>query len=259
MKIALTYREDARAWIGSFGIHLAILLLMLLFHVSDEATLPEWIEVAWGNYGSAVTPSSASVRPGSSGASASADPSRNPVKLPERQLPRELDEPLTLPKPEKKISTELPKPEKRDADRISTGEKDRGVGIGTGEKEAIVTPGSGQKPGESDDPRATGGEGQDVGAAVSYSVEWAGGGTRRLLSGGPPEYPAGVNVEAQIKIQAIVEPDGSVRGMQPLQKGNAALENAAMTKMRLWRFEPLSPTRSQIDQTCLVTFNFRLE
>jgi outer membrane biosynthesis protein TonB len=68
-----------------------------------------------------------------------------------------------------------------------------------------------------------------------------------------------VNVEAQIKIQTVVLPDGSVKAVQPLQKGNTKLEEVAMKELRFWRFEPLRRPQPQIEQTCIVTFLFRLK
>ena len=78
------------------------------------------------------------------------------------------------------------------------------------------------------------------------------------MSGKLPDYPAGVNLEAQIKIRAVVLPDGRVKSVQPIQKANTRLEEAALKEVRFWKFDPLSSTISQIDQTCTITFNFLL-
>jgi hypothetical protein len=105
-----------------------------------------------------------------------------------------------------------------------------------------------------DDERLGGGDGGTFG----YSMSWLDGGVRRKISGALPKYPSGVNVEAQIDILAVVAPDGSVKSVQPAQKGNSKLENAAMRELRYWKFEPLRFSVPQIDQTCVVTFNFKL-
>ncbi len=97
------------------------------------------------------------------------------------------------------------------------------------------------------------------GGAFGYSMNWLNGGVRRKLRGALPTYPPGANVEAQIDILAIVTPDGSVKSVQPAQKGNSRLEDAAMGKLRYWKFEPLRSSVPQIDQTCVVTFNFKLK
>jgi TonB family protein len=90
------------------------------------------------------------------------------------------------------------------------------------------------------------------------AMEWSGGGMRRKLSGALPAFPAGESNEAQIRIQAVVTPEGRVESVRPVQKGNARMESAAMKEVRAWTFEPLPPGVAQRNQTCLITFNFRL-
>jgi TonB family protein len=90
------------------------------------------------------------------------------------------------------------------------------------------------------------------------AMEWTGGGTRRKLSGALPGYPAGESNEAQIRLEAVVTPEGKVRNVRPVQKANARMENVAMRAVGLWTFESLPPGVVQRDQTCLITFNFRL-
>jgi len=101
--------------------------------------------------------------------------------------------------------------------------------------------------------------GSGLGDSFGYSMSWLRGGTRRKLSGNLPKYPRGVNVEAQISILTVVSPDGSVKSVQPVQKANTQLENAAMKELRYWKFEPLRPSAPQVDQNCVVTFNFKLK
>ena len=82
---------------------------------------------------------------------------------------------------------------------------------------------------------------------------------RRKLSGALPRYPAGVNTGGQVQILAFVQPDGTVKSVQPMQKVNARLEEAAMKAVRSWKFETLPPTLAQADQTCTITFQFKLK
>jgi TonB family protein len=100
------------------------------------------------------------------------------------------------------------------------------------------------------------GDGEDGGG---YSMKWLQGTTRRKISGELPKYPAGTNVTAQVKILATVLPDGTVRSVQPVQKADRALEDAAMKTIRLWKFEPLGASMSQVEQSCVVTFYFKLK
>jgi len=115
--------------------------------------------------------------------------------------------------------------------------------------------------GEGDNGGGQGGDADRFGNGNSngFSMSWLRGGVRRKLSGDLPKYPPGVNVEAQVSILAVVSPDGSVKSVQPSQKANSRLENAAMKDLRYWRFEPLRSSAPQIDQTCIVTFNFKLK
>jgi TonB family protein len=89
-------------------------------------------------------------------------------------------------------------------------------------------------------------------------MQWSDGGTRRKISGALPEYPRGANVEARITLGAVVLPDGTIKSLKPLQKGNTRLEEAAMKEVRLWRFEPLKSSVPQREQACSIAFNFRL-
>jgi hypothetical protein len=118
-----------------------------------------------------------------------------------------------------------------------------GNGLGTGTGQGIGGPGN---------------KGTGLGGYPGFSIDWGGGGTRKLVRFNVPKYPSGVNVEAQIKILATVLPDGSIKSLRPMQKGNTALENAAMNEARLWQFESLKPTQPQQEQTCVITFNFEL-
>lgn len=94
---------------------------------------------------------------------------------------------------------------------------------------------------------------------INAQVDWADGISRRLISGEMPVYPPGVNVEALIRVETVVEPGGRVKSVRPILKGNPMLEEEAMRKVLLWRFEPLGSRTIQRDQICRVTFNFRLQ
>lgn len=103
------------------------------------------------------------------------------------------------------------------------------------------------------------GDGSGGGNGLGYSMTWMGGGMRRKIAGELPNYPDGVKDGAQIKIFAVVMPDGSVKSVQPAQKANTKLEDVAMKEIRLWRFEPLRSNQPQIEQSCVVTFLFTLK
>lgn len=187
----------------------------------------------------------------------SISPAKRTVQLPERTFSGP-DEILPVPRTRKLDVEEKPLQQRAQYASSGRGTKDRGAGFGLGSKEKAVTPGAGEFAGDVADPRASGLSGGDVGSSVSVSMQWSDGGTRKKLSGELPEYPQGANVEAQIKIETVVMPNGSVRGLKPAQKGNTKLEEAAMSAVRLWKFEPLRKSSPQKDQTCVVIFNFLL-
>ncbi|MFN0157547.1 MAG: hypothetical protein ACKVRP_05675, partial [Bacteroidota bacterium] len=227
-------KDNIRGWIGSITLHLVLALILFLWQVQTTSSEPEYIEVSWGSISNA--PTMTSPRQGTAGsqggAIASVLPSRRATDLPERTFAGP-DDILTVPSA-RKLDVEDPasKNKLHIADN-SKGQKDRNTGLGTGRKENFTTPGSSEFAGDVADPLASGVSGNDVGSSVSVSMVWSDGGTRKKLSGGLPEYPEGVNVEAQIKIEATVQPDGSVKGLRPAQKGNTKLEDAAMKEVRL--------------------------
>ncbi len=252
-------RDNIRGWIGSLALHALLALILFLWQVQTTSSEPEYIEVSWGSI--STKPTVTPPRQGTAGSEGSTvrtvQSGKKAMDLPERTFSGP-DEVLTVPSARKLDADDPPV---RNAPRLaenSKGQKDRNTGLGTGRKENFTTPGSGEHGGDIADPLASGVAGNDVGNSVSVSMVWGDGGTRRKLSGALPEYPDGVNVEAQIKIEAKVLPDGSVKGLKPVQKGNTKLEDAAMKEARLWRFEPLKKSSPQRDQVCVITFNFRL-
>jgi TonB family protein len=97
------------------------------------------------------------------------------------------------------------------------------------------------------------------GGGAGYSLQWGQGLVRRKLSGALPKYPTGVNTGGQVQILALVQPNGVVKSVQPMQKVNARLEEAAMNAVRYWKFEALPTTLEQMEQTCTITFQFKLK
>ena len=133
-----------------------------------------------------------------------------------------------------------------------SGEPPSGVdhsGIGSSSKPSAGTTPYGLGSGEN-------GEGEGGGG---FSLQWLHGMTRRKLSGELPKYPQGATVSAQVRILTTVFPDGTVRSVQPQQKANSLLEEAAMNAIRFWKFEPLVASLPQVEQTCIITFSFKLK
>lgn len=252
-------QDNIRAWVGSILLHVLLCVSLLLWEVGRTTAEPEFIELSWGAVAkvSPPVPPRAGL-PGSEGAVSTPAAGSRVVDLPERKFPP-ADEVIRVPDASKMEAEERPAPKRGRVPATAQGTKDRGAGAGVGSRERFASPGIGEHAGAVADPLATGPAGSDAGSSVSVSMTWSDGGTRKKVSGDLPEYPEGVRIEAQIRIEAVVLPDGSVKSLKPAQKGNTKLEEAAMKAVRLWRFEPLRRSAPQRDQLCTITFNFRLQ
>jgi TonB family protein len=253
--------EDIRGWLGSLLFHVLIAGMLFLWQVNVTTGEPEYIEVSWGTVTPAVSSSPARpVLPGSDAGSASPSFSTpRTMDLPERKFPPADDDILRVPAGRKMDVESVPS---RSRERIAgsgLAQKDRGVGSGVGSKDRFTTPGRGAYAAAVAEPRFEALPGDGAGSGISMSMTWSDGGSRKKISGDLPEYPAGVNVETQIRIETVVLPDGNVRSLKPAQKGNTKLEDAAMKAVRVWRFEPLRRSSPQREQVCTIVFNFRLK
>ena len=98
------------------------------------------------------------------------------------------------------------------------------------------------------------GTGTEEEAAAPYDIE----GLDRDPERAPlPQYAEKVN--ARIRIQITVNPEGRIVRRVPLLKGNPKLEAAVMDALQQWRFNALPPGAPQENQTGVITFTFRLE
>lgn len=251
-------REEKKGWVGSLIFHLVLAIVLFVIRVDETRTEPEFVEMSWGKL-SNVTVSAAPSSPPSSAAVPVKRKERVqkvPVNLPERTPGFDEKDPPLPPTRKSLVEEEYsPAGATRSSD-AARGKSAAGSGLGTEEKRLAMN-GKGES-GKAPGPSLTGGEGTDVGKSVGYSMQWGDGGTRRLLSGELPQYPEGVSVEAQIRLEAVVTPGGKVRTIRPVQKGNKKLEDAALNQVRNWLFEPLAPGVRQADQLCVITFNFVL-
>ncbi len=259
-------RETRAGWLTSIVVHGILLFVFLLVSIPEIVQKQDFIEVIWG------APSLAAERepaPAASEPSASPPPSTviskkqpaskkqsQPVILPERRM-TDLSEETFREQRGEKLETPMQGASKPAPLQGGIGEREGAAGQQAGERDRpdpSTVPGSsaGKAPG-------TGSLGEGVAKGVAFSIQWTQGGSRRKISGDLPKYPEGVNVQAQIKILAVVLPDGSVQSAQPAQKGNTRLEEVAMKEVRFWKFEPLRTSQPQLEQSCIVTFLFTLQ
>lgn len=260
-------RETMTGWISSLLVHGLLILIFMAVSIPEIVENQEFIEVIWGSPAvstpapepvvqSAPSPADASPSTAVIEKKSAVQKPSQPVYLPERRLEHPQEESLPSQRTEKLGVTEQGVTRDR-TQRGGVGDRETNTGTNRGEREQPGT--TGTLPGSSiGPPSGTTGPGGDLDRGVSFSIQWMQGGTRRKISGDLPKYPAGTNVEAQIKILTVVLPDGNVKSAQPAQKANTALEDAAMKEVRFWKFEPLRPSQPQAEQTCVVTFLFTL-
>ena len=72
-----------------------------------------------------------------------------------------------------------------------------------------------------------------------------------------PAYSEKVN--AVIKVQITVDPQGRIIQRIPLMKGNPSLERSVLEALSEWRFNPLPANVPHENQVGSITFRFRLE
>ncbi|MEK6756918.1 MAG: hypothetical protein AABZ02_12265 [Bacteroidota bacterium] len=261
-----TSNENIAGWIGSILFHALLFIVFFLTGVPQVNQRPEFVQMSWGSLTGVAQ--AASVTSPSRGVAADVAPSKSinvsraaqTVAPPERQLPDFSNEMIRVPRTEKMVSTETDPGLQRDSRAGSVGERESAADQGIGVKETRLPGGGlGSLPGPATPTAGLSSIRGSIEQGASYSVQWLGGGTRKRLSGDLPKYPEGVNIEAQIRIQAVVVPDGSVKALQPAQKGNTKLEEVAMREVRFWKFEPLSSSQPQVEQKCEIVFLFTLK
>ncbi|HKJ66910.1 MAG TPA: energy transducer TonB [bacterium] len=81
---------------------------------------------------------------------------------------------------------------------------------------------------------------------------------RSILNKVIPEYPAGVDKEATIRIRFTVLPDGRVGQMIPIQKDYPRLEEITIRALKQWRFNPLPSGAEQSTVQGIITFRYEL-
>ena len=81
---------------------------------------------------------------------------------------------------------------------------------------------------------------------------------RRIISQVLPQYPEGLQKEANVKIRFKVLPDGSIGQAIPVQKGDPTLDEISLRALRKWRFNPLPSSIGQVTVEGIITFHYRL-
>jgi protein TonB len=213
---------------ASIVIHL-VLMIILSFFLVIKPRQPELIELDWG---------STSGAPNQNITQTETDPNRHQESAPAAAAKTESK--LDLPVMKNPAKETVPAP-KKISKATSTGtSKTRTQGATA----AKTTPRR---------RRSTEGPAGGSGKSTGYSIDWAGSGTRRLLSGRLPQYPPGTNKDLPVLLQFTVS------GIIPVVKSDELLEREAISALRTWRFDPLPPQFEQKPQMAKITFIFKLE
>lgn len=250
--------DDRRlqGWLLSALFHGVLLFFFLMVGIKLKVMPEEYSEIILFDVSASRTAFSESE---SAGVPASSAPeqmeSSTMVALPERR-------PIRLPSEEVVLMTnrqeaDVPRIEpSRVINRLRrSGQERPATRPGTPAGDRIVPPSSGLPEGLIMPDQEAGGSGGT--AASPYQIQWIGR-NRDVVRSVLPEYPAGIEREVQLQFRFSVTPAGEVTGIRPLQKGDPALEEAALTALRQWKFQPLPAVSLQVRQEAVITFRFRI-
>lgn len=270
-------RETVVAWIGSIAFHLVAAAVFFFVHLSQpDPQQQEFVEFTFGggvasSFGPMpkgdVLPEGTPPLPAQGVTPATGEEGKVPegvgVDVPVRQNIAPTEEVVNMPATKKMSANDSPAPTLGGTKGVADAQREPApssstLGFPEGKEGVTGKPGI---PGGSDvaPPFNAGGVGGSIESNVSYDVKWVGGGRRDLVSGSLPKYPAGVNVNAQIRLRVVVQPRGTIKAIQPLRKGDTRLENAAIREVRSWRFQSLQRAQPALDQICTITFNFKVK
>lgn len=221
----------------SFSVifHAILLLIFLLITINFEYPPREYVELSFGRSGEV----------GSSGAQG------NQIEeIEQLSSPQQINQTVDKSKDVKEV--ELPKAKNTEEKNvIKPADKSKEVSSLNNSK-------SEQNPNSNVSTEAQGNQLNGEGS-FGFDIDWGGKGKRQIWSYPLPKYPAGVYKEIDIKIMFTIKPDGSVGSTRLLTKADTKLENAALNSLRQWRFEPLSSSQKQMEQTAIIVFPYRLQ
>ncbi|MFC1554345.1 hypothetical protein ACFL7D_06905 [candidate division KSB1 bacterium] len=90
-----------------------------------------------------------------------------------------------------------------------------------------------------------------------YEISWEGG-NRQVVTEKIPVFPEGIYKEVKLSFKIEVLPDGSIKNILPLQKGEATLESITKTALKQWMFSKLEKSAPQENQYGTIKFRFIL-
>jgi outer membrane biosynthesis protein TonB len=270
-------RETTVGWIGSIVFHLVAAAILFFVRPSQpEPQQQEFVELSiGGGLASSLGPmpkgevlplgSQPSATPGSTAMPGDEGKPAEGVGVdaPSMKNIAPSEEVVSMPPTKKMSASDNPVPTFGGTKGVADAQREPSASSSTpgfpeGKEGVVGKPGA-PNGSEVAPPFNEGGVGGSIASNVSYDVKWVGGGRRDLVSGDLPKYPAGVNVNAQIKLRVVVQPRGTVKAVQPLRKGDTRLEDAAIREVRSWRFQSLLRAEPALDQICTIIFNFKVK
>ena len=91
-----------------------------------------------------------------------------------------------------------------------------------------------------------------------YVISWEGG-EREVLNEKRPQFPENVQKEVILRFKIEVLPNGTVKEIIPLSKGDATLELITKRVLKQWIFNPLEESAPQESQFGIIVFRFILK
>ncbi len=233
-------------WIGlgtSIVLHVGLAVLFASLTGSRPApTQLGYVEVEFGEFSPGQPVDATEEVEETAAPEAEEEPTETETE-PEEPASEPETEPVDLPEEEEQAEETVPPTEEETSPPDVQAEAEQEEAAD--EQEPSEDPGE-----ETGDP----GSGNQEEAAAPYNIE----GLDRDPEFAPlPEYTEQVN--ARIRVQVTVDPDGQIVRRVPLMKGNPQLEAAVMEALQRWRFNQLPPGAPQENQTGTITFTFRLE
>jgi TonB family protein len=241
---------------ASAAFHLLLFLAFLLISVGMDSQVETYAEMLFLASASPRSTGRQDVGAGMPLATAPVEPDpATIVSLPERRpalLPTEEILPVSA-----RQETELQRTQpSRVIDRVSRIGLERPPSrIGNPAGDKIAPSRTGNPAG--DLPPIEGAQATARGADRPFQIQWLGD-SREIVRSILPEIPAGFEREVTLQFRFRVTPAGDVTAIRPLQKGEPALEGAALTALRQWRFQSLPAESPQEHQEAVITFRFRI-
>lgn len=245
--------------------HLLLLIFFLVFKVSFNPLIAEFVEVSFsGGFEAAAAEASRGkkniAKPPEALKEEQAIPAANAksIDLPERRMLDLNEEEIieSIPRDMEKIVEGPPAMKQNPVTALPSKKSDQPFNPFL-KKEKRTDAGLFTK--SHSDSLLAGKQKMEIAPGEEFEIDWLGDIKREISQKKLPDFPPDVQREATIKIQFMVLPNGLIGSAVLLQKGDTKLENTTLKSFKSWRFNPLPDYVEQKTQTGIITFRFKLE